>query len=134
MALWISNTQRALVKKGKDDKDNLTHRDKYSTANLSTSRSKGNGEKGYLYSEWGFARFVGKAHQYVMENVKDGDLIVLEKAIMTNEAYMDKETGERKYPKKPNIVVFECSLYQSDKRKSEENNQAEIPPEDDIPF
>ena len=69
-----------------------------------------------------------------MENVKDGDLIVLEKAIMTNEAYMDKETGERKYPKKPNIVVFECSLYQSDKRKSEENNQAEIPPEDDIPF
>ena len=95
MALWISNTQRALVKKGKDDKDNLTHRDKYSTANLSTSRSKGNGEKGYLYSEWGFARFVGKAHQYVMENVKDGDLIVLEKAIMTNESYRDWETDRK---------------------------------------
>lgn len=134
MAIWIQSTQRALVKKGKDGKQNLTHHEKYSTANLSTSRSKGNGETGYLYSDWGFARFVGKAHQFVMENVKDENLIVLDKAIMTNEAYTNKETGERKYPVKPTIIVFECSLYQSDKKKSEENNQAEVPPEDDIPF
>lgn len=134
MSIWIQNTQRALVKKGKEGKQNLTHNEKYSIANLSTSRSKGNGETGYLYSDWGFVRFVGKAHQYVMENVKDGDLIVLDRAIMTNESYTDKDSGERKFPQKPNIVVFECSLYQSDKKKSEENNQAEVPPEDDIPF
>lgn len=131
MALWIQDTQRAVIKKSKEGSEpNLTHKEKFSTANLSTSRSKGNGETGYLYSDWGFARFVGKAYKFALENLKDGDVIVLNKAIMTKEPYNDGD-GNRKYPSNPTLVIFECSLYNSQKKQTE---TAEVPPEDDIPF
>ena len=59
MALWLQENQRVVVKKFKDGKTNLDIKDGYSVATLSSSRKKGKDETGYLYSDWGFVRFVG---------------------------------------------------------------------------
>ena len=88
MALWIQET-RMVVKKFKN-KENLEIGEKYSTASLSSSRKEQNGDK-YLYSDWSFVRFVGKAHEYVSQFVQDGNVLVIEKAMLTKEAYTNKD-------------------------------------------
>ena len=72
MALWLQENQRVVVKKFKDGKTNLDIKHGYSVATLSSSRKKGKDETGYLYSDRGFVRFVGKAQEYVSANVQDG--------------------------------------------------------------
>lgn len=130
MALWLQENQRVVVKKFKEGKSNLDIKDGYSVATLSSSRKKGKDETGYLYSDWGFVRFVGKAHEYVSANVQDGNILVLEKAMLTKEPYTNKD-GERVYPKNDQLVVFSCHLY---KKNEESGAESELPPEDDIPF
>ena len=135
MALWLQDNQRALVSKFRDGRENIQHHSNYSTANLSTSRknSKDDGKK-YLYSGWGFVRFVGKAHEYLLENVKDGDLILIKKAQITKEAY--EKAGETVYPKYESIVVFDLELARSSgsKESESESSVADDVDEDDVPF
>lgn len=134
MALWLQENQRVVVKRFKDGKQNLKHEEGYSTANLSSSRKKSKEDSAYLYSDWGFVRFVGKAHEYVMANVKDGDVIVLEKSMFTKEAYTNKE-GERVFPKTPQLVVFSCSLYKSNRSESVQAEvEVSVDDEEEIPF
>ena len=130
MALWLQENQRVVVKKFKEGKSNLDIKDGYSVATLSSSRKKGKDETGYLYSDWGFVRFVGKAHEYVSANVQDGNVLVLEKAMLTKEPYTNKD-GERVYPKNDQLVVFSCRLY---KKSEESGSEVETPDEDQIPF
>lgn len=131
MALWLQEDQRVVVKKFKDGKENLKIENTYSVASLSSSRKKGKDETGYLYSDWSFVRFVGKAHDYVSTNVQDGNVLVLEKAMLTKEPYTNKE-GERVYPKNDQLVVFSCHLYKKNEESGSEAVSAEE--EDEIPF
>ena len=135
MAFWLQDNQRALVSKFKDGKENIQHYAKYSTANLSTSRknSKDDGKK-YLYSGWGFVRFVGKAHEYLLENVKDGDLILIKKAQITKEAY--EKAGETVYPKYESIVVFDVELARSSSEGKGNESGSSVADDDDdrVPF
>jgi hypothetical protein len=139
MSFWLQEDQKAMVSKFKGDKPNLKSFEKYSVANLSTSRPKGKGEEGYLYSNWGYVRFVGDAHKYIQSHhVKDGDLLVLNKAVVSKEPY--EKDGKTVYPTSEQILVLDCVLSRkAAKGKTEEdiedeNEEAELPPEDDIPF
>lgn len=127
MGIWISDA-RVKISNGKDGKENLEIFEKYSTARVSSSRKDRDSDK-YLYSDW-YVRFLGKAHEFVSGNVRDGDLVVLNKAIITKEAYTNKD-GERVFPKNPTVLVFECSKFNS---KNSGSSSVEVPPEDDIPF
>ena len=124
MALWLQEGTRVKVQK-------LDVKENYTQANLSSSRKDQNGG-GYKYSDWGFVRFVGKAHEFMSSQVKVGDVIVLNKAQFTKEPYNDKE-GNKAYPKNPQLVVFSCELYRAGANKSEDSAVTQ-PSEDDIPF
>lgn len=132
MALWLQENQRVVVKKFEVNKPNLKIEDGYSVATLSSSRKKGKDETGYLYSDWGFVRFVGKAHEYVSSNVQDGNVLVLEKAMWSKESYTNKD-GERVYPKNPQLVVFSCHLYEKGASGNKES-QVQEEDESEIPF
>jgi hypothetical protein len=123
MALWLSGEQRVKVNKIVEEKDNFT------VAHLSSSRK--DGEK-YVYSDWGFVRFVGGAHKYFSSNVSEKDVLTLKKAYFTKESY--EKDGETLRPKNPQLVVFECEVYRSGGNKSSAKKSVEVPPEDDIPF
>jgi single-stranded DNA-binding protein len=138
MSFWLQEDQRAKVAKFQGDKPNLQDKGKYSTANLSTSRPAGKGKEGYIYSNWSFVRFVGKAHEYVQKHVKDGDLIVLNSAMVSKESYENKE-GKTVYPPSEQVVVFDCSVYRKagkGKNESDVEDEAETPEDDSdsIPF
>lgn len=126
MAFWLQE-QRAKVEK-------IEHKDNYTVAKISTSRKDMKNQGKYLYSNWSFVRFVGKAHTTMMEDVKDGDIVVLKSAIVSKEAYTDSE-GKKAYPKSEQVVVFNCELYRAGMKQSEgSQEEAELPSEDDIPF
>ena len=131
MAIWIKET-RAKVQKFKGDKPNMKHSEKITTANISTSEKDTRNEGKYLYSNWSFVRFVGKAHIYMLENVKDGDAIFIKSGKMTKNSF--ERDGKTVYPEAEQLVVFDVVLW--DKRNNEdgEQSEAELPPEDDIPF
>ena len=131
MALWIQET-RAKVAKFKGDKPNMKHGEKVTTANISTSEKDRQNDGKYLYSNWGFVRFVGKAHQYMVENVKDGDAIVIKSGKMTKTSY--ERDGKTVYPETEQLVVFDVVLWEKRGEFSSQENETEVPPEDDIPF
>lgn len=125
MSLWLQENQRVKIHK-------LENKGNYSQANLSSSRKNTDGN-GYSYSDWGFVRFVGKAHSFMSQNVKEGDILLLKKAIFSKESYM--KDGAKQYPKSPQLVVFECELYRKGEGKvASDQEDVVVPDEDDIPF
>lgn len=142
MSLWLQEDQRVKVTKNKSEKENMKHYDNYTVANVTSSRKntgKDSDTVKYLYSDWGFVRFVGKAHTYMMENVQDGDIIIIKKAQMTKEPYT--KNGVRVYPKSEQIVVFSVESYVPKEKnegtsKSSKTAKQEVlePEDDDIPF
>jgi len=137
MAFQLQAGQRAKVALFKGDKTNMKHFDKYTTANLSTSKPKGKGQDGFTYSNWSYVRFVGKAHTFMMEHVKDGDLIVIESGIVTKENYENKD-GVTVYPTSEQIVIFDVGLYRkANKGQSESGEETVVADDEDsdsIPF
>lgn len=103
---------RAKVGKFKDDKPNMKHSDKVTTANISTSEKDNRNEGKYIYSNWSFVRFVGKAHTYMLENVKDGDAIFIKSGKITKSPYV--RDGKTVYPETEQITIFDVILW--DKR------------------
>jgi len=122
MSFWLQEDQRAMVSKFKSGKPNLQDKGKYSTANLSSSRPAGKDKEGYVYSNWSFVRFVGKAHEYVQKHVKDGDLIVLNSAMVSKESYVNKEEVTVN-PTSEQLVVFDCNVY---RKSGKGKNEADI--------
>lgn len=137
MAFQLQAGQRAKVQLFKGGKTNIKSLEKYTTANLSTSKPKGKGQDGFTYSNWSFVRFVGKAHEFMRDHVKDGDLIVIESGIVTKENYENKD-GVTVYPTSEQVVVFDVGLYRkgSGNTRSGEVDEADIVDEDSdsIPF
>jgi hypothetical protein len=130
MAIWMQET-RAKVGKFKNDKANIKHSEKITTANISTSEKDRLNDGKYLYSNWSFVRFVGKAHTYMLENVKDGDAIFIKSGKLTKVPY--ERDGKTVYPETEQIVVFDVVLW--DKRDSgEQTGSTEDDEEKDIPF
>ena len=136
MAFQLQAGQRAKVAHFKGDKTNMKHFEKYTTANLSTSKPKGRGQDGFTYSNWSYVRFVGKAHEFMRDHVKDGDLIVIESGIVTKENY--EKDGKTVYPTSEQVVVFDVGLYRKGSSKTQESDAdgAELAEEDSdsIPF
>lgn len=129
MAIWIKE-QRVFLLRGKDGKPNLEVNEKYSSARISTSRSKGKDEDGYLYSNW-YVKFFGESHKLVSEgSLSEGMPFVIDVGYISQEPYTNKD-GERVYPKNPTLSIFKCSLVGDKNSKSQ---SVELPPEDDIPF
>ena len=135
MSFWLQEDQRAVVSKFKGDKPNLKSFEKYSTANLSTSRPKGKGEEGYIYSNWGYVRFVKDAHKYIQShNVKDGDLLLINRAFVSKEPY--EKDGKTTYPTAEQVLVLDCVLAdKGGKGKAEEEDESqEAEDSDNVPF
>lgn len=124
MAFWLQENSRAKVNK-------IFHKDKHTEAHLSTSRKKQDGD-GYLYSDWGFVRFLGKANTFMLESVKEGDVINIKKAMFTKEPY--QKDGEKQYPKTPQLLVFDCEMYRPGTKQAGKEEEPETPDPDDIPF
>jgi len=98
--LNIAAGQRVTVWKVED-------KGKYALVQMSSSRKdkkKPEGEQ-WINSTWSFVRFVGKAHDAVL-NVEKATRIQLLQAALSNESYLDKE-GNKAYPKTPQFVVFD---------------------------
>src|SRR5215216_3147750 len=99
MTINLDKTARAKVMKIVKVEEN------YATVNLSSSRKdKRSGE--YVYSSWGFARFVGDAFKS-LDMLHDGDVITLTSAMISHEPYLkdDKKTwGEAR------ITVFDFEV------------------------
>lgn len=129
MAIWIKET-RAKVAKFKGDKPNMKHSDKITTANISTSEKDNRNEGKYLYSNWSFVRFVGKAHTYMLENVKDGDAVFIKSGKMTKSSF--ERDGKTVYPEAEQLVVFDVVLW--DKRDSSGEATPQDDDSDSIPF
>lgn len=103
MALNIVDGQRVTVWKV-EDKGN------YGVVNMSSSRKDKRQEdpkKQWTNSSWGFARFVGKAHEKLGE-LDRGVRIELHGATIAIEPY--EKDGEKLYPKNPQVVVFDFSV------------------------
>jgi len=126
MAFWIKDA-RARIDTGKQGKENIKRNENYTQANISTSNKNADGT--YSWSNWGFVKFVGKAH-IAMKSISEGDKVVIKSGLIKKEPYNDKE-GTRVWPKSEQIVVFDIEVFGS---KSDSSESTELPPEDDIPF
>jgi len=126
--LWIAEC-RVRIAEERGKAKGIEHHDNYSVVRFSSSR-RNKEKEGYIHSNWAFARFVGKAHEYLMENVSEGDVIVLKKSGIQNERWKDKD-GIDRFPKSPQIVVFEIELYRKSGKGKNESDMAE---ESDNPF
>lgn len=123
MAFWIQEGQRAKVGK-------VEVKEKFTVINLSTSRKDQKTGK-YVYSDWGFSRFVGKAHEFA-QHLSEGDVVVLKKAIITKEPY--EQNGEKKWPKYATVIVFDAEIYRSNGGKAQASSTVTQPDDDTIPF
>lgn len=112
MSLNISDTQRVTVW-SVEDKNN------FAVVQMSSSRKdKKSGE--WKNTSWSFVRFVGKAYEKINEiGLKREDRIVLKGATIAQEPYMSD--GEKKYPKMPQITVFNWEPYTPDENYRAEN-------------
>ncbi len=127
--LKIDSKARARVSKVAERKERMT------IVHLSSSR-KDNQSDEFKYSDWGFSKFVGKAHSD-MESIGEGDILVLTNAMLTKEPY--EKDGETVRPKSPILTVFEFEVYRSvngnaTSKPKKQATIATLPPEDDIPF
>ena len=124
MTINISDTQRCTIWEI-EDKGN------FSLVRMSTSRKDKKTDE-YVNSNWSYVRFVGKAHEKI-SNLKVKDRIVLKGAIVSLEPYM--ENGEKKYPKHPQITVFNWEFpEQSPAGNMDTPPKVEESPEEDMPF
>lgn len=130
MAFWIQE-RKAMVTKFKSG-ENMKHEGKVTTASLSTSEKDMQNEGKFVYSNWPYTRFVGKAHQYMLENVKDGDLIVVKSGKFSRSPY--KKDGETVYPKNDTLTVFDVELVRSAGASTTQNDEIEVPDPEEIPF
>ena len=119
--LWYQENQRVRVKK-------IEHKDSYTTAQVSSSRKKSKDSKEYVYSNFSSFRFVGEAHQFMMENVEEGDIITLLSSGEQQEPYQDKD-GNTQFPRNPQRVAFKIGMYRkaSGEKKEEELLEEENP-------
>ena len=129
MSFFVKETRGKVQKI--EDKGN------YSVVNFSTSR-KDQRTNEYVYSSWGFTRFVSKAHQYLTDNnVQEGDILTIKNGAFSREPY--EKDGQRNWPKSAQLVVFDCELYRknvNDQAQSESDatDKAVQEDEDLIPF
>jgi hypothetical protein len=129
MALNIVDGQRVTVWKV-EDKGN------YGVVNMSSSRKDKRIEdpkKQWVNSSWGFARFVGKAHEKLGE-LDRGVRIELHGATIALEPY--EKDGETIYPTRAQVVVFDFSVL-SQSEGGAPAKGFDTPPavdEDEIPF
>ena len=80
----------------------IEKRDRYALVRMGSSRKeKSSGD--YKNSTWSFVRFVGNAFEKI-DDLKERDTIVLKGAGISQEPY--EKDGETRYPKNPQIVVF----------------------------
>ena len=80
----------------------IEKRDRYALVRMGSSRKeKSSGD--YKNSTWSFVRFVGIAFEKI-DSLKERDTIVLKGAGISLEPY--EKDGETRYPKNPQIVVF----------------------------
>ena len=123
--LNFSNTQRVTVW-AVDKKEN------YALVRMSSARKeKSSGE--YKNSTWSFVRFVGNAFAKI-DQLSERDRIVLKGAGISQEPYFDDQ-GEKKYPKNPQIVVFNWEPYTPDGDQSGGNAPVVVSSDDEeLPF
>lgn len=129
MALNIADGQRVTVWKV-EDKGN------YGVVNCSSSRKdkRLEGDKQWVNSSWGFARFVGKAHDKLGE-LERGTRIELEGATISLEPY--QKDGETVYPKNAQLVVFDFNVLSKSEGGTvgfDKNPKVEETDDDSIPF
>jgi single-stranded DNA-binding protein len=98
----------------------------YTLVRMSTSRKiKDTGE--YKNSNWAFVRFVKDAHDKVDTLVKKDRIII--KGGMSLEPYTDAD-GNKKYPKNPQLVIFNFEFPEARATESSEENDSDEP----LPF
>lgn len=128
MALNIADGQHVIVWEV-EDKGN------YSLVKMGTSR-KDKRDGSYKNSNWSFVRFVGKAHEKA-KKLSEKDRILLKGATISLEPYMDGD--EKKWPKNPQITVFNFEMNDGEvsaSRHSESEEEVEYDKidENDLPF
>jgi hypothetical protein len=124
--LNIADGQRVTIWKIED-------KETYALVQFSSSRKdKTSGE--YKNSSWSFVRFVGDAYKKIGE-LQPKARIALKGAGISIEPYVDKN-GEKKYPKNPQIVVFNWDFVEAN---AETTDSAPVvkssdDDDDDLPF
>jgi hypothetical protein len=104
---------------------------------MSTSR-KDKKTNEYKNSNWSFVRFVGAAYEKSLK-LERQDRIVVEGGISQEPYEVD---GEKKYPKNPQIVVFNFKPYEYQENEQTGSSKMDTPPvvepddsdDDDLPF
>lgn len=118
MSLNISDTQRVTIWSVEDH-------EKFAVVQMSSSRKDKKTDE-WKNTSWSFVRFVGKAYEKIQsEGLKREDRIVLKGATIAQEPYMDN--GEKKYPKTPQITVFNWEHFVPDGNASSKSNM-DTPP------
>jgi hypothetical protein len=98
---------------------NIDKKEKYSLVKLRTSRKDKKTEE-WVSSSWSFVKFIGTAHETIAEiadklniaekfdngDAKQGIPILIKSLSIENASYIDKISGERKYPKNYALVVW----------------------------
>ena len=125
--LNFNDTQRVSIWK-------IEMKENYALVRMGSSRKdKASGE--YKNSSWSFCRFVGKAFEKI-DQLKEKDRIVLKGAGISQEPYVDKN-GETKYPKSPQIVVFNWEPFVPDGNRTTNGDSAPVvasSDDEDLPF
>jgi len=126
--LNFNDTQRVTVWK-------IEMKENHALVRMGSSRKdKASGE--YKNSTWSFVRFVGKAFEKI-DQLNEKDRIVLKGAGISLEPYVDKKTNETKYPKTPQIVVFNWEPFVPDGNRSTNGDNAPVvasSDDEDLPF
>jgi len=125
--LNFSDTQRVTIW-------NIEMKENHALVRMGSSRKeKSSGE--YKNSTWSFVRFVGRAFEKI-DQLKEKDRIVLKGAGISQEPYTDKE-GNIKYPKNPQIVVFNWEPFVPEGNSPSNGDSAPIvtsSDDEDLPF
>jgi len=125
--LNFSDTQRVTIWK-------IEMKNNHALVRMGSSRKdKASGE--YQNSTWSFVRFVGKAFEKI-DQLKEKDRIVLKGSGISLEPYTDKE-GVVKYPKSPQIVVFNWEHYEPEGSNATNGDSAPVvvsSDDEDLPF
>ena len=112
----------------------VEEKEKYSSVNFSTSRKDRSEEGKYIFSNWSFVSFIGKANEKVRD--LDRGARVLLKGTLDNESYINKD-GEVAYRKTPKMTVYDLVLQEDGSR-----GNMDVPPkivssdevDEDFPF
>lgn len=105
----------------------------YSLVKLSTWRKDKRSDK-YVYSNWSYVRFVGKAHEKIdlLNDLEVKNRIVLKGAGLAKEKYTDN-TGQEVYPKFPQLTVFNFEMLEDQAPGTGYDRPPRVE-EDDFPF